>query len=47
MPGVSLKAIKPGSFNKLVFRLATIKEQSKIAKDIEKDYIKTVKKWKN
>jgi hypothetical protein len=46
MVGVSLKAVKPAAFDKLVFRLALIKEQSKIAKDIEKDYIRTTKKWK-
>lgn len=46
MAGVSFKVIKPGKFDKLVFRLAIIKEQSKIAKNIETDYIKTTKKWK-
>lgn len=46
MAGARLKAIKPKAFNKNVFRLALIKEASKIAKDVEKDYIKTTKKWK-
>ena len=46
MTGVRLKAIKPKPFNKNVFRLALIREGSKIAKDVEKDFIKTTKKWK-
>lgn len=46
MAGVRLKAIKPKGFNKNVFRLAFIRESSRIAKDVEKDYIKTTKKWK-
>lgn len=44
--GVRLKAIKPKPFEAQVIRLAIIREESKIAKDVEKDFIKTTKKWK-
>ena len=44
--GVRLIAIKPKPIEALIFRLAIIREESKIAKDVEKDFIKTTKKWK-
>ena len=44
--GVNLKAVKPKAFNGLAFRLAYIRTGAKVAKEIEKDYIKTTKKWK-
>lgn len=44
--GVRLKAIKPKPFEAQVIRLAIIREESKIAREIERDFIKTTKKWK-
>ena len=43
---VKLIALKPKLFKSKVFELEFIKENSKVAKDIEKDYRKTTAKWK-
>ena len=44
--GISLKYIKARPFDELPFRIDLIREGSKIVKEQEKDFIKTVRKWK-